>query len=96
MSETKLKFFRVQSLPEIGEIGSLYFVYGEKAIYLCTSTTTFEFYGSDLTEFLSRLDEVEIVTSAALNQLNRNKQNKEDNTLLTDDKTVTGAINEIK
>lgn len=27
MSETKLKFFRVQSLPEQGEIGSLYFVY---------------------------------------------------------------------
>lgn len=35
-------------------------------------------------------------TSAALNTLNKDKQSKEDNSLLTSDKTVIGAINEIK
>ena len=38
MSETKLKFYRVPSLPEVGQIGSLYFVYsGENPkLYICT------------------------------------------------------------
>lgn len=93
---TQVKFYRVETLPETGEVGSMYFCFGEGSIYLCTYPTTFEFYGTDLTECLARLDEIEIVTSAALNQLNTVKQDKEDETLLTTDKTVVGAINEIK
>lgn len=44
MSETKLKFYRVQSLPEQGEIGSLYFVSGEGDYGLWVYTDKFEPY----------------------------------------------------
>lgn len=39
MSETQLKFYRVQSLPEQGEIGSLYFVYSgvNQKLYVYTA-----------------------------------------------------------
>lgn len=44
---TRLKFYRVKSLPEIGEVGSIYFVSGnEKGVYICVEHQTFEIYGS--------------------------------------------------
>jgi hypothetical protein len=44
----QLKFYRVEALPETGEVGSLYFVYKGTSpkFYVCTSTG-FEQY-SDL------------------------------------------------
>lgn len=50
----------------------------------------------DLTEGMNRIDSNAHVTETALNTLNKDKQSKEDNSLLTSDKTVIGAINEIK
>ena len=93
-----IKFYRVETLPETGEVGSLYFVFGNQipSLHLCTTESTFECYGSDLTECMKKIDSNAYVTSAALNDLNKDKQNKEDNSLLTSDKTVIGAINEIK
>lgn len=111
----QIKFYRVQSLPEIGEVGGLYFVYGGNSpiLYLYNGDN-FEQYSIDITEPLERLEELEIttassisavnnkidenqqVTNVAISSLNNNKQDKEDNSLLTIDKTVVGAINELK
>ena len=45
---TQVKFYRVETLPEVGEVGSLYFVYkgASPKFYVCT-TNGFEQY-SDL------------------------------------------------
>lgn len=49
---TRIKFYRVESLPEVGEVGSLYFVYGSEGVqsmlYLCVGTNSYELYTPDL------------------------------------------------
>ena len=44
MSDIKIKFYRVQSLPKQGEIGSLYFVSGSENYGLWVYTGQFEPY----------------------------------------------------
>ena len=42
-----IKFYRVQTLPEVGEVGSIYFVYSSHdsgRLYVCTDPSTFENY----------------------------------------------------
>lgn len=41
-----IKFYRVETLPESGEIGSLYFVtaHATAGLWVCTSPTSFEAY----------------------------------------------------
>lgn len=42
-----IKFYRVASLPEVGEVGSIYFVYSsydQGRLYVCTNPQTFENY----------------------------------------------------
>lgn len=42
-----IKFYRVESLPETGEVGSIYFVYSshdQGRLYVCTGPSTFENY----------------------------------------------------
>jgi hypothetical protein len=47
---TQVKFYRVETLPEVGEVGSLYFVHGSTPrFYVCTNEG-FELYsGGDIT-----------------------------------------------
>lgn len=42
----KIKFYRVETLPETGKVGSLYFVTANNAseLWVCTSPTSFEAY----------------------------------------------------
>lgn len=42
----RVKFYRVETLPETGEIGGLYFVYGGDIplLYICTEENSFEIY----------------------------------------------------
>lgn len=64
MSDIKIKFYRVQSLPEQGEIGSLYFVYSEvnPKLYVCTADG-FEQYSDLFTRDFSTLS-VDAVANA--------------------------------
>ena len=43
---TQVKFYRVETLPETGEVGSLYFVSGSEnyGVWVCTGPTSFEAY----------------------------------------------------
>lgn len=37
---TPIKFYRTESLPELGEIGSFYFLHGDSnSLYVCTDTS---------------------------------------------------------
>ena len=60
---TQVKFHRVQTLPETGEVGSLYFVYGsggaQSLLYICVGTGLFELYTPDLYELENKLDSLE-------------------------------------
>lgn len=60
---TQVKFYRVETLPEVGEVGSLYFVYGsggvQSLLYICVGTGLFELYTPDLYELENKLDSLE-------------------------------------
>ena len=57
---TQVKFYRVETLPEVGEVGSLYFVYGsggvQSLLYICVGTGLFELYTPDLYELENKID----------------------------------------
>ena len=57
---TQVKFYRVEALPEVGEVGSLYFVYGsggvQSLLYICVETGLFELYTPDLYELENKID----------------------------------------
>jgi len=57
---TQVKFYRVEALPEVGEVGSLYFVYGsggvQSLLYICVGTGLFELYTPDLYELENKID----------------------------------------
>jgi hypothetical protein len=59
----QVKFYRVETLPEVGEVGSLYFVYGsggvQSLLYICVGTGLFELYTPDLYELENKLDSLE-------------------------------------
>lgn len=41
----KVKFYKVKTLPKIGDVGGIYFVSGKSGgIYICTEQTKFEYY----------------------------------------------------
>ena len=47
---TQVKFYRVETLPEVGEVGSLYFVYGITQKFYVYTNEGFELYsGGDIT-----------------------------------------------
>jgi hypothetical protein len=47
---TQVKFYRVETLPEVGEVGSLYFVYGITPKFYVYTNEGFELYsGGDIT-----------------------------------------------
>lgn len=60
---TQVKFYRVEALPEVGEVGSLYFVYGsggvQSLLYICVGTGLFELYTPDLYELENKIDALE-------------------------------------
>lgn len=60
---TQVKFYRVEALPEVGEVGSLYFVYGsggvQSLLYICVGTGLFELYTPDLYELENKIDTLE-------------------------------------
>ena len=60
---TQVKFYRVETLPEVGEVGSLYFVYGsggvQSLLYICVGAGLFELYTPDLYELENKLDALE-------------------------------------
>ena len=60
---TQVKFYRVETLPEVGEVGSLYFVYGsggvQSLLYICVGDGLFELYTPDLYELENKLDSLE-------------------------------------
>lgn len=60
---TQVKFYRVETLPEVGEVGSLYFVYGsggvQSLLYICVGTGLFELYTPDLYELENKMDSLE-------------------------------------
>lgn len=53
---TQVKFYRVETLPETGEVGSIYFVYSSNdqgRLYVCTGPSTFENYSGSSDILLS-------------------------------------------
>lgn len=60
---TQIKFYRVETLPEVGEVGSLYFVYGsggvQSLLYICVGDGLFELYTPDLYELENKIDSLE-------------------------------------
>jgi hypothetical protein len=60
---TQIKFYRVETLPETGEVGSLYFVYGsggvQSMLYICVGSGLFELYTPDFYELENKLDSLE-------------------------------------
>ena len=60
---TQVKFYRVETLPEVGEVGSLYFVYGsggvQSLLYICVGNGLFELYTPDLYELENKMDSLE-------------------------------------
>ena len=60
---TQVKFYRVETLPEVGEVGSLYFIYGsggvQSLLYICVGAGLFELYTPDLYELENKMDSLE-------------------------------------
>ena len=107
MNETKLKFYRVKNLPSHGEIGGIYFVYGGDVPrqYICVSEGNFEPYTHILVEgdnikiedgVISAEVPEGVLTESNMNDKLKAYQTKSDIDLTTQDKTVVGAINELK
>lgn len=51
---SQIKFYRVEALPETGEVGGIYFVYGEEPnkVYICTQDG-FEIYTEDISSIIN-------------------------------------------
>ena len=66
----QIKFYRTETLPESGEPGSLYFVYGQggtqSQLYICLGSNLFESYTPDLYTIMNKLDNInEVVAKEA-------------------------------
>lgn len=60
----QVKFYRVETLPETGEVGSLYFVYGsggvQSLLYICVGTGLFELYTPDLYTIEKKIEDLSV------------------------------------
>lgn len=61
---TQVKFYRVETLPEVGEVGSLYFVYGsggvQSLLYICVGNGLFELYTPDLYTIEKKIEDLSV------------------------------------
>lgn len=98
-----IKFYRVETLPEVGEVGSLYFVYGsggeQARLCLCVGNGLFETYTSEHQDISGKVDvadfeEATKVTSATLNFFHSNTLWQTEDTYVKCDKskTLEGAL----
>lgn len=79
-----IKFYRVDALPESGEVGGLYFLHGEaNNLYVCVGVNTFEKYGSVP------------LTNEEINQIVLNTTSSEAAFLSSFDNTVSDELNDI-
>lgn len=93
---TQVKFYRVEALPEVGEVGSLYFVYGsggvQSQLYICVGTGLFELYTPDLYELENKLDSLEDSVSGVETKIDEQVAKQGENS----DATNTAILAEIK
>lgn len=99
---TQVKFYRVETLPEVGEVGSLYFVYGsggvQSLLYICVGTGLFELYTPDLYELENKLDSLEDSVSGVETKIDEQVAKQGENTEATNTAILAEikAINDLK
>lgn len=99
---TQVKFYRVETLPEVGEVGSLYFVYGsggvQSLLYICVGTGLFELYTPDLYELENKMDSLEDSVSEVETKIDEQVAKQGDNTEATNTAILAEikAINDLK
>jgi hypothetical protein len=99
---TQVKFYRVETLPEVGEVGSLYFVYGsggvQSLLYICVGTGLFELYTPDLYELENKLDSLEDSVSEVETKIDEQVAKQGENTGATNTAILAEikAINDLK
>ena len=99
---TQVKFYRVETLPEVGEVGSLYFVYGsggvQSLLYICVGTGLFELYTPDLYELENKMDSLEDSVSGVETKIDEQVAKQGENTEATNTAILAEikAINDLK
>lgn len=99
---TQVKFYRVETLPEVGEVGSLYFVYGsggvQSLLYICVGAGLFELYTPDLYELENKLDSLEDSVSGVETKIDEQVAKQGENTEATNTAILAEikAINDLK
>lgn len=99
---TQVKFYRVETLPEVGEVGSLYFVYGsggvQSLLYICVGTGLFELYTPDLYELENKLDSLKDSVSEVETKIDEQVAKQGENTGATNTAILAEikAINDLK
>jgi hypothetical protein len=98
----QVKFYRVETLPEVGEVGSLYFVYGsggvQSLLYICVGTGLFELYTPDLYELENKLDSLKDSVSEIETKIDEQVAKQGENTGATNTAILAEikAINDLK
>lgn len=98
----QVKFYRVQTLPEVGEVGSLYFVYGsggvQSLLYICVGNGLFELYTPDLYELENKMDALEDSVSGVETKIDEEVAKQGENTEATNTAILAEikAINDLK
>lgn len=99
---TQIKFYRVETLPETGEVGSLYFVYGsggvQSLLYICVGDGLFELYTPDLYELENKMDSLEDSVSEVETKIDEQVAKQGENTEATNTAILAEikAINDLK
>ena len=99
---TQVKFYRVETLPEVGEVGSLYFVYGsggvQSLLYICVGNGLFELYTPDLYELENKMDALEDSVSGVETKIDEQVAKQGQNTEATNTAILAEikAINDLK
>lgn len=99
---TQVKFYRVETLPETGEVGSLYFVYGsggvQSLLYICVGAGLFELYTPDLYELENKMDALEASVSEVETKIDEQVAKQGENTEATNTAILAEikAINDLK
>lgn len=98
----QVKFYRVETLPEVGEVGSLYFVYGsggvQSLLYICVGTGLFELYTPDLYELENKLDSLKDSVSEVETKIDEQVAKQGENAEATNTAILAEikAINDLK
>lgn len=99
---TQVKFYRVETLPEVGEVGSLYFVYGsggvQSLLYICIGAGLFELYTPDLYKLENKMDSLEDSVSEVETKIDEQVAKQGENTEATNTAILAEikAINDLK